>query len=67
VAYLGRPHGPRNRHRDAGGAASKAGDLAWTHGDARWTGGRGRHVRIWRRRGGAWKLVFDQILAVPQS
>ena len=50
-----------------GGAASKAGDLAWTYGDARWTGGRGHYVRIWQRRGGAWKIVFDQILPVPKS
>ena len=39
-----------------GGGASKAGDLAWTYGDARWTGGRGHYVRIWQRRGGAWKI-----------
>jgi ketosteroid isomerase-like protein len=50
-----------------GGGASKAGDLAWTYGDARWTGGRGHYVRIWQRRGGAWKIVFDQILPVPKS
>jgi hypothetical protein len=48
-----------------GGGASKAGDLAWTYGDARWTGGRGHYVRIWQRRGGAWKIVFDQILPAP--
>jgi hypothetical protein len=50
-----------------GGGASKAGDLAWTYGDARWTGGRGHYVRIWQRRGGAWKIVFDQILPVATS
>ena len=50
-----------------GGGASKAGDLAWTYGSARWTGGRGHYVRIWQRRGGAWKIVFDQILLVPKS
>ena len=50
-----------------GGGASKAGDLAWTYGDARWTGGRGHYVRIWQRRAGAWKIVFDQILPVPKS
>ena len=48
-----------------GGSASRAGDLAWTYGDARWTGGRGYYVRIWQRRAGAWKIVFDQILDVP--
>ncbi len=50
-----------------GGGASTAGDLAWTYGDARWSGGRGHYVRIWQRRGGAWKIVFDQILPVPKS
>ncbi|MGH6909546.1 MAG: DUF4440 domain-containing protein [Phenylobacterium sp.] len=50
-----------------GGSASQAGDLAWTYGDATWTGGRGHYVRIWQRRGGAWKIVFDQILVVPKS
>lgn len=47
-----------------GGSASKAGDLAWTYGDARWDGGRGHYVRIWQRRGGQWRIVFDQIIAV---
>ena len=47
-----------------GGAASKAGDLAWTYGDARWAGGRGHYVRIWQRRAGRWALVFDQIIKV---
>ena len=49
-----------------GGGASKDGDLAWTYGDARWAGGRGHYVRIWQRRGGQWKIVFDQILDVPK-
>jgi ketosteroid isomerase-like protein len=49
-----------------GGGASKAGDLAWTYGEARWSGGRGHYVRIWQRRGGAWKIVFDQILDAPK-
>jgi len=50
-----------------GGAASKAGDLAWTYGDARWDKGRGHYVRIWQRRAGKWALVFDQIIAVPEK
>ena len=50
-----------------GGDVSQAGDLAWTYGDARWTGGRGYYVRIWQRRGGGWKIVFDQILEAPKS
>lgn len=48
-----------------GGGASAAGDLAWTYGDAAWEGARGHYVRIWQRRAGAWKLVFDEILPVP--
>jgi ketosteroid isomerase-like protein len=48
-----------------GGEASRAGDLAWTYGDAKWADGRGHYVRVWRRSGGAWRIVFDQILAVP--
>ena len=47
-----------------GGRASQAGDLAWTYGDARWKDGRGHYVRLWQRRAGGWKLVFDQIIAV---
>jgi ketosteroid isomerase-like protein len=48
-----------------GGAASRAGDLAWTYGDARWASGRGHYVRIWQRRAGRWVLVFDQIIDAP--
>jgi ketosteroid isomerase-like protein len=50
-----------------GGEASKAGDLAWTYGDARWNGGRAHYVRVWQRRSGAWRIVFDQILEAPKS
>lgn len=49
-----------------GGSASKAGDLAWTYGDAKWGSGRGHYVRIWQRRGGHWRLVFDQIIEVEK-
>ena len=45
-----------------GGSASKAGDLAWTFGDAGWDGGRGHYVRVWQRRAGHWRIVFDQIV-----
>jgi ketosteroid isomerase-like protein len=49
-----------------GGAASKAGDLAYTFGRARWTGVDGkaveaRYVRVWQHRGKSWKLILDQI------
>ncbi|MBS0362030.1 MAG: nuclear transport factor 2 family protein, partial [Proteobacteria bacterium] len=50
-----------------GGSASKAGDLAWTYGDARWDTGRGHYVRVWQRRGGRWRIVFDQIIAVEKA
>lgn len=56
---------PQIDFRPLGGSASKAGDLAWTYGSAHWPGARGHYVRIWQRRNGAWKLVFDQILEVP--
>jgi ketosteroid isomerase-like protein len=60
---------PKTIHFAAiGGSASKAGDLAWTYGDAHYlSGGRGHYVRIWQRRGGKWRLVFDQILDVRNS
>jgi ketosteroid isomerase-like protein len=52
-----------------GGRASRAGDLVFTYGDAKWVVGsadrRGHYVRIWQKRGGVWKLVFDELLAVP--
>ena len=50
-----------------GGRASQAGDLAWTYGDARWPDGRGHYVRVWQRRAGGWKLVFDQIIEVDKA
>jgi hypothetical protein len=50
-----------------GGTASRAGDLAWTYGDARWDGGRGHYVRVWQRRGGHWRIVFDQIVAIEPA
>lgn len=54
-----------------GGAASGAGDLAWTYGEARWTRDgvtqRGHYVRIWQSRAEGWRLVFDQILPVPKT
>jgi len=52
-----------------GGAASAAGDLAYTYGTARWqkqgrwTGG--HYVRIWQRRAEGWKLVVDTMIASP--
>jgi ketosteroid isomerase-like protein len=52
-----------------GGAASAAGDLAYTYGTARWQkdGGEatGNYVRIWQRRKGGWKLIVDNMIATP--
>lgn len=52
-----------------GGAASAAGDLAYTYGSARWRKGErdvsGHYVRIWQHRPGGWKLVVDNMIAAP--
>lgn len=52
-----------------GGGASSAGDMAWTYGTARWSA-QGRsvnahYIRVWQRRAGGWKLVFDELLIPP--
>ncbi len=51
-----------------GGGASKAGDLAYAWGDAHWTAADGKaktghFIRVWQRRGKAWKIVFDTTTA----
>jgi ketosteroid isomerase-like protein len=52
-----------------GGAASAAGDLAFTYGTARWRKDEaevsGHYVRIWQRRREGWKLIVDNLIAVP--
>lgn len=52
-----------------GGAASAAGDLAYTYGTARWRGNGapvdGHYVRIWQRRSGGWKLIVDNMIPSP--
>jgi ketosteroid isomerase-like protein len=52
-----------------GGGCSAAGDLAFTYGAARWRKGEarieGHYVRIWQRRAEGWKLVVDNLVAVP--
>ncbi|HYJ83827.1 MAG TPA: DUF4440 domain-containing protein [Allosphingosinicella sp.] len=52
-----------------GGETSAGGDLAYTYGTARWQkGGRpiaGHYVRIWQRRSDGWKLIVDNVIAVP--
>lgn len=52
-----------------GGGASAAGDLAFTYGTAHWRKDQaeveGHYVRIWQRRREGWKLIVDNLLAVP--
>jgi ketosteroid isomerase-like protein len=52
-----------------GGAASAAGDLAYTYGTARWRKEaaqvQGHYVRIWQRRADGWKLIVDNLIANP--
>ncbi|HEX8232474.1 MAG TPA: DUF4440 domain-containing protein [Caulobacteraceae bacterium] len=54
-----------------GGAASKAGDLAWTYGSAdleqEGSPRAGYYVRVWQRRPEGWRLVFDQLTVKPPS
>jgi ketosteroid isomerase-like protein len=52
-----------------GGAASAAGDLAYTYGRAHWRKGEadvtGHYVRIWQRRSEGWRLIVDNMIASP--
>ncbi|MGA9582018.1 MAG: hypothetical protein WBR13_08635, partial [Allosphingosinicella sp.] len=54
-----------------GGDASAAGDLAFTYGSARWRRGEaeidGHYVRIWQRRSDGWKLIVDNMIAIPPT
>jgi ketosteroid isomerase-like protein len=54
-----------------GGAVSDAGDLAYTYGTARWlkngTEATAHYVRIWQRREGGWKLIVDNLIAIPPA
>lgn len=60
---------PRITFAHLGGDISAAGDMAWTYGRAGWTKGgaavKAHYVRIWQRRPGGWKLVFDELLIPP--
>jgi ketosteroid isomerase-like protein len=55
---------------NTGGGVSRAGDLAFTYGDALWQNNgdpvRGHYVRVWQRRGRAWKLIVDEMTPVPR-
>jgi ketosteroid isomerase-like protein len=60
-------HAAAIRFEPLGGAASRAGDLAFTYGNARWDAaegenGIGYYARIWQLRPEGWQLVFDQIV-----
>ncbi|HEU0099303.1 MAG TPA: DUF4440 domain-containing protein [Allosphingosinicella sp.] len=52
-----------------GGEISEGGDLAYTYGTAHWRKGdaevAGHYVRIWQRRSDGWKLIVDNLIAVP--
>jgi ketosteroid isomerase-like protein len=52
-----------------GGGASAAGDLAYTYGTARWRRDQaeveGHYVRIWQHRREGWRLIVDNLIAVP--
>ena len=59
-------HAAAIRFEPLGGAASRAGDLAFTYGNARWDAadeaGIGYYARIWQLRPEGWQLVFDEIV-----
>jgi hypothetical protein len=48
-----------------------AGDLGYSYGTADWTDGgtavKANYLRIWVKRGGAWKLAVDCVSEVPVS
>ncbi len=60
---------PSIAFKQLGGRASRAGDMVFTYGEATWRQEgdqrRGHYVRIWQRRGEDWKIVFDELIAVP--
>ncbi len=53
-----------------GGGVSSAGDMAWTYGTAGWAKDgvpvKAHYVRVWQRRPGGWKIVFDELL-IPRA
>jgi hypothetical protein len=55
--------------RPLGGRASLAGDMVFTYGGALWRDAdqprKGHYARIWQLRANGWRLVFDELLAVP--
>jgi ketosteroid isomerase-like protein len=53
----------------AAAGVSRAGDLGYSYGTADWTDGgaavRANYLRVWVKRGGAWKLEVDCVTEVP--
>jgi ketosteroid isomerase-like protein len=60
---------PQIAFKTLGGGSSAAGDLVWTYGKAEWQRagepGVGYYVRVWQARKDGYRIVFDQLLAVP--
>lgn len=52
-----------------GGAASDAGDMAWTYGPAEWTqdgeARPGHYMRFWQKRPEGWRIVLAQLIVAP--
>jgi hypothetical protein len=59
------------RLKPLGGAASSAGDMAFTYGEERWAGpkkpGWGHYARIWQKRTEGWKLIVDMLVEAPPA
>jgi ketosteroid isomerase-like protein len=54
-----------------GGQAARTSDLVFTYGDARWRDAgkdrRGHYVRIWRQDRDGYRIVFDELIPVPDQ
>lgn len=52
-----------------GGAASEAGDMAWTYGAAAWSRDgqprTGHYVRLWQKQAIGWRLVMAKLIPAP--
>jgi ketosteroid isomerase-like protein len=59
----------RQRLRQLGGVASRAGDLAFTWGEVRWTRDEqprwGHYARVWQKRREGWRIVADVLVPAP--
>lgn len=65
---LGKGPAKMASHPVAGGV-SGAGDLGYSYGTADWTAGgntvKANYLRVWEKRGGAWKLKVDCLAEAP--